>query len=144
VARLAELANVVGIKEASGDLERIKEILGRCGDALDVYSGEDPNACDAILAGAKGVISVTANVAPKLMHEMCAAALAGDSAAAKALDGRLQPLHRAMFIESNPIPVKWAVHLLGLVTAGIRLPLTPLSTAHRDTLRQALAGADLL
>jgi 4-hydroxy-tetrahydrodipicolinate synthase len=144
VVRLAGLANIVGIKEASGKLERITTIIERCGDALDVYSGEDGNACDAILAGARGVISVTANVAPRLMHDMCAAALAGDRSTAKAIDARLQPVHTAMFVESNPIPVKWAVQQMGLIAGGIRLPLTPLSEVHHDTVRRALISAGIL
>ncbi len=141
IARLAPVSNIVGIKEATGDLERGRRILELCGDQLDLYSGDDATAMELILLGAKGDISVTANVAPKAMHEMCAAALAGDRALAERLDQPLRALHRDLFIESSPIPVKWALHEMGLIPPGLRLPLTPLSehchTQVRDALRQA-------
>ncbi len=141
VDRLAPIANIVGIKEATGDLQRARDILERCGDRLDLYSGDDATAMECILLGGKGDISVTANVAPRAMHEMCAAALAGDRATATAINDRLMPLHRDLFIESNPIPVKWALFDMGLIPAGIRLPLTPLQTVHQDRVRQALHAA---
>jgi 4-hydroxy-tetrahydrodipicolinate synthase len=127
VERLASISNIVGIKEATGDLERAREILERCGDRLDVYSGDDATAMELMLMGGKGNISVTANVAPAEMHELCAAALGGDRTRAEAIDRRLEALNRALFVQSNPIPVKWALHEMGLIPAGIRLPMTPLA-----------------
>jgi len=144
VARLSHIPNIVGIKEATGKLERITEIRERCGDRLEIYSGDDATARQAILLGAKGDISVTANVAPRLMHEMCAFALSGDRERATAIDVRLAPLHKHLFVEANPIPVKWALHELGLIPPGIRLPLTPLSEHHHETVRSALRAAGLL
>lgn len=126
------------------NLERNRELVERCGDRLDVFSGDDPLSCDTILAGGKGVISVTANAAPALMHDMCAAALAGRREDAQALDQRLVPLHEALFLEANPIPVKWAVSELGLMHNGIRLPLTPLAEAYRPNVRGALERAGVL
>ena len=144
VERLADIPNIVGIKEASGSIERIQELVQRLGERMDVYSGDDALAAAAMLNGARGVISVTANVAPQLMHEMCVAALAGDRVQAEALDARLAGLHRALFLESNPIPVKWAVAQLGLIPAGIRLPLTPLSEALYPDVRAAMRQAGVL
>lgn len=143
VERLADHPNIVGIKEAS-TLERIQELVRRCGGRMDVYSGDDGIAAEAILSGAQGVISVTANVAPRAMHELCAAALAGDRARTAALNARLAPLHQALFLESNPIPVKWAVQQLGLIPPGIRLPLTPLSEPFQPAVRAALRQAEVL
>ncbi len=143
VERLADIPNIVGIKEAS-TLERIQELARRCGERLDVYSGDDGIAAEAILSGAKGVISVTANVAPRLMHEMSVAALAGDRTQTEAVNGRLIELHKALFLESNPIPVKWAVHQLGLIPPGIRLPLTPLSEAFQPAVRAAMQQAGVI
>jgi 4-hydroxy-tetrahydrodipicolinate synthase len=144
VARLAEIPNIVGIKEATGDMDRARELLDRCGDKIDIYSGDDATALELMLLGGKGDISVTANVAPKLMHEMCAAALAGDEATARGINDRLMPLHQKLFLESNPIPVKWAMQQMGLIEDGIRLPLTPFSPQHHDALRQAMRDADVL
>ncbi len=144
VARLASVPGIVGIKEATGKVERVTEILDRAGGAISVYSGDDGTAREAILAGARGDISVTANVAPRLMHEMCMLALGGDREGALAVDERLMPLHKALFVESNPIPVKWALHEMGLIPEGIRLPLTPLSEGLRPVIREALAKAGLL
>ena len=141
VERLSHISNIVGIKEATGDLGRAREILDRCGDRLDVYSGDDATAMELMLMGGKGVISVTANVAPRLMAEMCAAAVAGRREEAEALNARLEPLHKALFLESNPIPVKWAVHRMGLIGPGIRLPLTPLSERHHEAVREAMRAA---
>jgi 4-hydroxy-tetrahydrodipicolinate synthase len=143
VERLADTPNIVGIKEAS-TLERIQELVRRCGDRLDVYSGDDGIAAEAILSGAKGNISVTANVAPRLMHEMCAAALAGDRARTEAINQQVAGLHKALFLESNPIPVKWAVGQLGLIPPGIRLPLTPLSEQFQPAVRAAMQQAGVL
>lgn len=144
VERLAPISNIVGIKEATGDLARGKEILDRCGDKLDLYSGDDATAMELILAGAKGDISVTANVAPKLMHEMCAAALRGDRAEAERINALLIPLHENLFLEANPIPVKWALQEMNLIPEGIRLPLTPLADSCHEQLRTAMQHANVL
>ncbi|MDO8706807.1 MAG: 4-hydroxy-tetrahydrodipicolinate synthase [Sulfuricaulis sp.] len=144
VERLAAIPNIVGIKEATGNLDRARDILRRCGDKLDVYSGDDATALDCILSGAKGDISVTANVAPKLMHEMCQLALAGKEKEARTVNSRLTALHRDLFVEANPIPVKWALNEMGLIKGGIRLPLTPLSSKHHATLRQAMRAAGVI
>ena len=144
VERLSGVANIIGIKEATGNLARGREILERCGSKIDLYSGDDATAMELILLGAKGNISVTANVAPKAMHEMCAAALRGDRTRAEAINQHLITLHKNLFIESNPIPVKWALHEMGLIPPGIRLPLTPLAEQHHDAVRQALREANVL
>ena len=141
--RLSHLPNIVGIKEATGKLDRVTEILARCGDRIAVYSGDDATAREAMLLGAKGNISVTANVAPKQMKELCTLALAGDRASAAAADATLAALHTNLFIETNPIPVKWALHTMGLIPPGIRLPLTPLSERHHETVRSALHMAGI-
>jgi 4-hydroxy-tetrahydrodipicolinate synthase len=144
VARLADIPNIVGLKEATGSVDRIRELVARCGDRMDIFSGDDAIVSEAILNGAKGTVSVTANVAPRAMHELCAAALAGDREAALRIDHRLAPLHKAMFLESNPIPVKWAVQQLNLIPGGIRLPLTPLSAGFHDQVRQAMEHASII
>lgn len=144
VARLAPLPNVVGIKEASGDVSRVAEIHRLCGDGFAVLSGEDGKNLELMRAGACGLISVTANVVPDMMAAFTDVMLGGDDAAAEALDIRLQPLHRVLFLESNPIPVKWALYELGLIDSGIRLPLTPLSEQFREPLRQVLVQLGLL
>ena len=141
VDRLADIPNIVGIKEASVSLERNRELVARCGDRLDVFSGDDPLSCETILAGGKGVISVTANAAPAQMHDMCAAALAGRREEALEIDAQLAPLHKALFLEANPIPVKWAVARLGLMRGGIRLPLTPLAEEYHEEVTHALEHA---
>ncbi len=141
VARLSEIPNIIGIKEATGDLERIKALVDQCGPDFEIFSGEDWLAMKTILAGGRGVISVTANVAPAQMHDMCMRALDGDAEGARRIDDRLQPLHKALFLESNPIPVKWAVSQLGLMNDGIRLPLTPLSEKFHDQVRLAMQTA---
>lgn len=141
VERLASISNIVGIKDATGDMGRGEELVERCGDRIDVYSGDDGTTLELMKLGAKGCISVTANVAPRDMHEMCAAALEGDYDKAAAINDKLIPLHQKLFVESNPIPVKWALHEMGLIPAGIRLPLTPLSDIHHDTVRQAMKSA---
>jgi 4-hydroxy-tetrahydrodipicolinate synthase len=138
VARLAVLPNIIGIKEATGDVTRCQMIIERCGTSLDLYSGDDATALEILLQGGKGVISVTANVAPKAMHDMCDAALKGDYQTAEQINHRLGRLHRDLFIESNPIPVKWALTEMGMISPGIRLPLTPLSQEYHDQVRQAL------
>ena len=144
VERLASIPNIVGIKEATGELDRIHDLVARCGSEFDVLSGEDWMGLDAILAGGHGVISVTANVAPKLMQQMCSLALGGDQEGARQVDMRLQPLHKALFIETNPIPTKWALHELGLIADGIRLPLTPLSSACYEPVRAAMRTAQVI
>ncbi len=144
VARLAEIPNIIGIKEATGNLDRAREILGRCGARMDLYAGDDATAMEVMLMGGKGVISVTANVAPRLMHGMCVAALAGDRTQAANINERLMALHQDLFIESNPIPVKWALQQMGLIPPGIRLPLTPLSAVAYDRVRRALQQVDLI
>ena len=144
VFRLADISNIVGIKEATGDLSRGQEILDGCGDKLDLYSGDDATAMDLILAGAKGDVSVTANVAPRAMHDMCAAALKGDRAEAERINEGLLGLHQDLFLEANPIPVKWALQEMGLIPEGIRLPLTPLAESCHAPLRQAMQQAGVL
>ena len=141
VDRLAGIENIVGIKDATGDLDRARELIDRCGDRIGIYSGDDATAMELMLMGGQGNISVTANVAPAAMHEMCVAALAGNREAAERINSRLDILHRTLFVESNPIPVKWALHEMGLIPEGIRLPLTPLDASCHDALRQALAQA---
>ena len=141
VARLAEVNNIIGIKEATGDLSRLRQIRERCGAGFKVYSGDDATGCEMMLQGGDGVISVTANVAPKLMHEMCESALTGKRVQALALDEKLAGLHHALFVESNPIPVKWAMTELGLSPKGIRLPLTWLSESAHAEVRAAMQQA---
>ena len=143
VERLADIPNIVAVKEAHGTIQRPREILERCGDRIDVYSGDDGNAREIILAGGKGCISVSANVAPRLMHDMCIAALEGDVEMADTLDARLAALHKALFVETSPIPVKWAVSEMGLMGPTLRLPMTPLSEQHHETVRQAMKLAEV-
>ncbi len=143
VERLSHISNIVGIKEATGNLQRGKEILDRCGERIDLYSGDDATAMELILMGAKGDISVTANVAPRLMHELCAAASAGQRAQADAINQKLLALHKDLFVEANPIPVKWALFKMGLIPRGIRLPLTELSEKYHATVLQAIRQAGL-
>ena len=143
--RLAQIPNIIGIKDATGNIDRGCELIARAPEGFAVYSGDDPTACSLILMGAKGNISVVANVAPRLMHEMCEAALKGDVAKARELHFRLHGLHRQLFCEANPIPVKWACHQLGLTPeGGVRLPLTPLSSECHERVRAALRQAGLL
>lgn len=142
--RLAQIPNIVGIKDATGNIDRGSELIARAPAGFSVYSGDDSSACALLLLGAKGNISVVANVAPKLMHEMCAAALAGDLLQARELNFRMLGLHRQLFCEANPIPVKWACHELGLIGSGIRLPLTPLSADCHERVRAALRQSGLL
>lgn len=144
VERLAEHPRIIGIKEATGQVARAREILDRCGDDFLVLSGDDATCRELMLAGAQGVISVTANVAPGLMHELSEAALEGDAVRAAGVDERLLPLHRDLFVEANPIPVKWAVARLGLMPPGIRLPLTPLDPCHHATVLAAMEHAGVI
>ncbi len=144
VLRLAEIPGVTGIKDATGNIERGCDLIKRAPAGFAVYSGDDASALALMLMGGQGVISVTANVAPALMHTLCAAAFGGDLDAARAAHYRLLGLHRHLFIEANPIPVKWALAEMGRIGAGIRLPLTPLSSAHHQTIRAALREAGAL
>jgi 4-hydroxy-tetrahydrodipicolinate synthase len=143
VLRLAELPNVIGIKDATANIERGTELIKRAPRGFAVYSGDDATAVALTLLGGQGVISVTANVAPRLMHELFAAALAGDVVRARELNMCLLGLHQKLFVEANPIPVKWAVAQLGLIEPGIRLPLTPLSPHLHETVREAMREAGL-
>ena len=142
--RLAEMDNIVGIKDATNDIDRGCDLIDRSPDGFSVYSGEDGTACQLMLAGGKGTISVTANAAPKLMHEMCVAAVAGDTDTATILNNQLADLHAAMFFQSNPIPAKWTVWQQGLIGSGIRLPLIPLAEQYHDDVRAALQKAGVL
>jgi 4-hydroxy-tetrahydrodipicolinate synthase len=144
VLRLSAIDNIVGIKEATGDLERAREIIELCPEDFAVYSGDDETARELMLLGGHGDISVTANVAPKLMSEMCAAALSGDKDRAMELDSKLAALHSSLFVEANPIPVKWAVSQLGLLPNALRLPMTPLSASHYEVVRAAMRSAELV
>ena len=144
VARLSRHKNIAGIKEATGMVERSVQIRELCGKDFAIYSGDDATGTELMLQGGNGVISVTNNVAPGLMSEMCKLALAGDRAGAEAIDGKLRALHEKLFCESNPIPVKWALQELGLIGGGIRLPLTPLSEQYHATVRDALDQAGLV
>jgi len=141
VRRLAGISNIVAIKEATGNLQRVRELLDCCGARLDLYSGDDATSMDFLLEGGKGVISVTANVAPRAMQQMCEAALQGDRQTAETINERLMPLHHDLFVESNPIPVKWALAEMGRIPLGIRLPLTVLSDSFHDTVRRAMQYA---
>jgi len=144
VARLADIPNIVGIKEATGDINRIAEIKALTQSEIEFYTGEDANTVDFILAGGQGVISVTANVAPKAMHDMCRAALNNDAELANKINDDLKLLHKNLFVEANPIPVKWALQTMGMVPEGIRLPMTVLSESYHQTLRDSLSAAGVL
>lgn len=144
VKRLAEIDNIIGIKEAVSDKTRIQELVALASDKFAIYSGDDATALESILMGGKGNISVTANVAPKAMHEMCSLALQGDRAGAEVINQRLMGLHKQLFIEPNPIPVKWAVHQLGLIPPGIRLPLLPLSDKCHAAVKEAMRQAQVI
>jgi 4-hydroxy-tetrahydrodipicolinate synthase len=143
VARLAGVPNIIGIKEATGDLSRVEQIKVLCGDHLELYTGDDANTVAFILAGGQGAISVTANIAPAKMHDMCAAALAGDAKMARQIDKDLALLHERLFVESNPIPVKWALTEMNLIPSGIRLPMTVLSENYHQPVREALYAAGI-
>lgn len=144
VTRLSQVSGIVGVKEAVADLERVRQLVGMCPKSFAVLSGDDLTARAAMGEGARGVISVTANLAPRAVSDMVAAALAGDPGRAAQLDGPLERLHRDLFVEGNPIPVKWCMAQLGLIEPGIRLPLTPLSERFHPLLSEALRAAGLL
>jgi len=144
VRRLAEIPNIVGIKEATGDLQRAKELIDSLPNDFAVYSGDDGTAVELMLLGGKGNISVTANVAPAQMAQLCELAIAGKKDEARALNATLVPIHEKMFVEANPIPVKWALAEMGLMKDGIRLPLTALSAQYHETVRDALRAAEVI
>lgn len=144
VERLAKIPGIIGIKEATGKIERVTDILKRCGNNFAVYSGDDATARELMLKGAQGVISVTANIAPKKMHELCKAALAHNESLAATIDAELMPLHIKLFLESNPIPTKWALCEMGKIPPGIRLPLLPLDAKFHTELKAVLHDAGVL
>jgi len=144
VLRLAAHANIIGIKDATGGIERGIDLLLRAPADFAVYSGDDATAMVLMLLGGKGTISVTANVAPKLMHKMCAAAMAGDLITARAINAKIFALHQKLFVEANPIPVKWVLTQMGMIKAGIRLPMTLLSAQHHAVVRNACKLANIL
>lgn len=144
VLRLAQIPNIIGIKDATANIERGSDLLRRASRDFAVYSGDDAAGLALMLLGGHGIISVTANVAPRLMHEMCAAALVGDVKRAREINFRLLPLHQKLFVEANPIPAKWACAQMGLIGAGIRLPLTPLSAQYHETVREAMRAAQIM
>lgn len=144
VQRLSAVSNIVGIKEATGDLERARQVIELVPEDFAVYSGDDATAVELMLLGGHGNISVTANVAPAAVAQMCEAALAGDAETARAINQRIDILHKTLFLESNPIPVKWALKEMGRIDSGIRLPLTGLSSEHHGVVREALRSAGVL
>jgi len=144
VGRLSKIANIVGVKEATGELQRVKQIRDLCGDEFAIYTGDDASSCEFCLLGGNGSITVSGNVAPKLVHEMIFAAINGDRAIAEAIDKKLSGLHNTLFIQSNPIPVKWAVAEMGLMGQGIRLPLTWLTEDCFNDVRAAMRQADVI
>ena len=138
VARLSRIDNIVGLKDASADISRVQAIKSLAGQDFALYSGDDATSLEFLLAGGDGVVSVTANVSPKAMQNMCMAAIEGNRELAERLDSLLQPLHKNLFLESNPVPVKWALHQMGLIPPGIRLPLVPLAEQYHEPVRHAL------
>ena len=144
VLRLAEVPGIVGIKEATGNIERAQWLIRDLPKGFAVFSGDDPTAVALMLCGGQGNISVTANVAPRLMHELCVAAIAGDREKAMQIQFKLMPLHKQLFVEANPIPVKWAMARMGLMGGAMRLPMTPLSAANEPVVERALNDAGLL
>jgi 4-hydroxy-tetrahydrodipicolinate synthase len=144
VNRLADIDNIVGIKDATGNLDRARELIETCGDRMNILTGEDGSACEHMLLGGKGDISVTANVAPRAMRQLCDTAISGDAGAARRINESLADLHAALFLESNPIPVKWALHEMGMIDRGIRLPMTWLSAEHHETVRAAMRKAGII
>ena len=144
VLRLAQVPGIVGIKEATGNIERAQWLIRDLPQGFAVFSGDDPTAVALMLCGGQGNISVTANVAPRLMHELCVAAIAGDREKAMQIQFQLMPLHKQLFVEANPIPVKWAMARMGLMGGAMRLPMTPLSAANEPVVERALNDAGLL
>ena len=144
VLRLAQIDGIIGIKEATGNLERAQWLIRDVPKDFAIYSGDDPTAVALMLCGGQGNISVTANVAPRLMHQLCVAAVAGDRQAAMAIQFKLMPVHKQLFVEANPIPVKWAMSRMGLCGPTMRLPMTPLTPSNEAVVEQALQSAGLL
>lgn len=144
VEQLSKIKQIIGIKEATGQLHRAQEIIKRCHNNFKVYSGDDATALELMLHGAHGVISVTANIAPLKMHEMCEAALNGNTSLAQKINHELMLLHRDLFLESNPIPTKWALNKMGKIAAGIRLPLLPLDKKYHDKVKEAMKNAGVM
>jgi len=144
IVRLAAIKNIIGVKDATGNIGRGLDLLRLAPKEFAVYSGDDPSAMALMLAGGKGNISVTANVAPRAMHEMCKAAMEGDIAKAIEVNNKVFPLHQKLFVEPNPVPVKWALAEMGMMPAGIRLPLVPLAAEYHETVRGALREAGLI
>ncbi|NKE65217.1 4-hydroxy-tetrahydrodipicolinate synthase [Ramlibacter sp. RBP-2] len=144
VLRLAQVPGIIGIKEATGNIERAQWLIRDVPEGFAVYSGDDPTAVALMLCGGQGNVSVTANVAPRLMHELCVAAVAGDARKAMEIQRRLLPVHRHLFVEANPIPVKWAMARMGLCGGALRLPMTPLATASEPVVEAALRASGLL
>ncbi|MFO1259265.1 MAG: 4-hydroxy-tetrahydrodipicolinate synthase [Gammaproteobacteria bacterium] len=144
VVKLSKIENIVGIKEATGDIDRLRELRERCRKDFLFYSGDDATSLEFMLEGGHGVISVTSNVVPGIMQKMCEAAIAGQAAKAKSMNETLALVHKRLMIESNPIPVKWALNAMGRIAKGIRLPLTPLSEIHIPSVREALIQAGVL
>jgi 4-hydroxy-tetrahydrodipicolinate synthase len=142
--RLSEIDNIVGLKDATGDMDRARYLVSQRSRDFALYSGDDATARQFVSAGGNGVISVTANIVPQSMHDMIAASREGDASLAADIDARIEPLHRDLFIESSPIPVKWLLHQMGLIGEGIRLPLTPLSDQYHSVLRDAATTAGAL
>ena len=143
VERFLKINNIVAVKEAIGDLKRIKELVDICGSKINILSGDDLTAMEALLIGGKGVITVTGNIAPKYMHLMCKAAIEGDRKLAQEYDKKIVGLHKDLFLESNPIPTKWALHKMGLIKKGIRLPLTSFSEEHHAKLLNSMQLAEV-
>jgi 4-hydroxy-tetrahydrodipicolinate synthase len=143
VERFLKIKNIVAVKEAIGKLERIKELVDICGDKINILSGDDLTAMEALLLGGKGVITVTGNIAPKYMHLMCKAAIEGDRKLAEEYDKKIVGLHKDLFLESNPIPTKWALYKMGLIKEGIRLPLTNFSEEHHEQLLNSMRAAEV-
>jgi 4-hydroxy-tetrahydrodipicolinate synthase len=144
VLRLAEVPGIIGIKEATGNIERAQWLIRDLPKTFAVYSGDDPTAVALMLCGGQGNISVTANVAPRQMHELCVAAVAGDARRAMEIQFQLMPLHKHLFVEANPIPVKWAMSRMGLIGPALRLPMTPLAQANEAVVEGALRACGLL
>lgn len=144
VLRLSKVQHIIGIKEATGKLDRSQDIIQRCDNTFAVYSGDDETALELMFHGAKGVISVTANVAPQKMHDMCKAALSGDRALAEKINNELKSLHKNLFLESNPIPTKWALTAMGKIQPGIRLPLLPLDNKYHQEVKDAMQQAGVI
>ena len=144
ILRLAQVPGIIGVKDATGNIARGTDLLRQAPASFSVYSGDDPTAMALMFCGGRGNISVTANVAPRAMHELCVAAMAGRTAEAIAINNKLLPLHNKLFVEPNPLPVKWALTQMGLISSGIRLPLTTLSKEYHDVVRGALRESGVL